>query len=241
MQIRVVDIEEYFDQIARLWVICFPEDDLEYVNYYIKHRLVENKAYCFACFDDTNIVSMINVIHQQTYCNNLSVTIPSGFIVGVCTHPNYRRKGLSAELMRYLCAFYCENKIVSILQLSTQIPKFYEKLGFTRYSEYCPCRYLDKYSGRDTLILHAKDISQEIARDLLLCYIKNAKDGFFKKDEKNIIQMAFLYDEVRVCVTNDGNYDMWMFYDKTYENETTYQMVKYLTVSIPLEQNTENY
>lgn len=241
MQIKVIDIKEYIGRIADLWITCFPEDDVEYVYYYIKHRLIDNGAYCFACMDSETLVSMINVIPQQTHCNNLSMIIPSGFIVGVCTHPDYRKKGYSRELMNYVCDFFCENKKVSVLQLATQIPEFYSGLGFNTYFRYSYSDYFKKYDKNKIRVITHRDFSSEIADDLLACYNKNAKDGFFVKTKNDIIKMVYLYEEIRIAVTEEGSFDSFVFCDKDYDNVTTHQMVKYLTEEVELKANIENY
>lgn len=241
MDIRIIDINEYRPQIAALWLACFPEDDAEFIDYYISHRLIADDAVCFAAFDEKSLVSMINVIPQKTYYDNKKSLVSSGFIVGVCTHSAFRGQGISRKIMDYLSDYYGENKALSVLQLSTEIPAFYEKSGFETYSEYCPAAFFTEEEKANITIYTSSDMTEDLACKLLDCYKKNAKDGYFKKTIGDMWQMADMYEEIRVVKNPENRFEKMIFVDKAYENSKTFQMAKYLDRRFCFAENTENY
>lgn len=114
------------EQIFELWAANFPEDaeNGELISYYLKNSLI----YGIAC--DNRLIGMAAVFSRAIFAGVNERPVPCGFIVGVCTDLRWRGQGLSGIILRQIQKDMDYNGWTA-LALSTFIPRFYEKFGFT--------------------------------------------------------------------------------------------------------------
>ncbi len=114
------------DNLQELWQTCFPPDDGEpfFTREYARERalVVEN--------DDGLIVSMLHFTLQTLTMWN--VEIPVAYMLGVCTHPEYRKQGLAGDLVEQLLFELHLRKIplAVLIPENEGVVRFYEKYGF---------------------------------------------------------------------------------------------------------------
>ena len=112
------------DQIIKLWEICFP-DDAEFTDWYFNNQYCENNTLVFEkdgfiCGALQRIPYFIKNIGQATY------------IYGACTHPDFRKKGIMAEMLDYSDKIDIERGINAtfLVPQSEELFRFYEKFNY---------------------------------------------------------------------------------------------------------------
>ncbi len=115
MTIEPVSVDEQnYPQVLDLLEICFPDDMRKYFE--LHHR--RDPAYSFsqalALAGDGRIVAHVQVFHRQMgYGAN---EIPYGGIADVATHPDWRKRGLSAKLLEEsICYMHSTSLPLSML------------------------------------------------------------------------------------------------------------------------------
>lgn len=93
--IRFADQEDH-NQIQSLWKLCFP-DDGRFDAWFFKYVFSYDHTLLY-CVNHT-ICSMLQVYPYQLTINNKNY--PVQYVYGVCTHPDYRHKGMMADLMDF--------------------------------------------------------------------------------------------------------------------------------------------
>ena len=115
------------EELKQLWQISF-DDSESYVNFYFSRRYrPENTR---ICLNDGHVVSAAQFF---PYDISYDGTILKGvYILGVCTHPDYRRRGFTAQLIREILIEQAANGIeVAFLIPSKQyLFEIYRKFGF---------------------------------------------------------------------------------------------------------------
>lgn len=97
MKVRKLRQEEHL-RTRKLWEEIFTEDTPEFVDYYYSVKAKENEIYVIE--DGDQIVSMLHLNPYQMRIGNQ--ICQTHYIVGVATVPQYRRRGLMAELLNYV-------------------------------------------------------------------------------------------------------------------------------------------
>ena len=122
--------EEKVLGLKQLWHTCFPEDSVEYVDYWFQHRYQEENALIH--WEDGKIVSALHIIRYDIrLCQS---TIPCGFIVGVATLPEYRKRGYVRILMQRALQRLKEDGVL-LTGLSPFQFDFYRAFGYEAVSE----------------------------------------------------------------------------------------------------------
>ncbi|WFD10345.1 GNAT family N-acetyltransferase [Tepidibacter hydrothermalis] len=86
----------------------------------VKRHFESGRSYCIE--EDDEVVS----IAQTTAENSISA-----MIIGVCTHPNYRKKGYASACVSHLCKdLLKENKTLCLFYDNPKAGEMYKKLGF---------------------------------------------------------------------------------------------------------------
>lgn len=243
MTVKLIDLKnaKSVSDFSALWIICFPEDDVKFIKDYINRRLIYNNAMCFGIYEGDLLVSMLSIIPEQTYCDNMTRLVNSGFIVGVGTHTAYRGKGYSRRLMEYAIQYIEQQTDICVLQLSTEIPEFYVKMGFSSYSQQNGNDQIISTDDTGVIIVKPEAVTYEIAQKLLSCYERTAKDGYFKKCIGKIMEMVYYCDEIIIKVSDDGKYEACRFVDYSFENVSTVQMMRNIKGEYIFTGNPENY
>ena len=135
--------EAELPQAKKLWAICFPEDDEEFIDYYFAERTAANCV--FGAFDNANLVSMLCRDSRMMFANG--ELVPVCFVSGVSTDPAYRNRSIVRTLMSKLDAdLICEGFAAALLQPFDF--DFYKKLGY------------EVFSKRRTAVINEKAIEQ---------------------------------------------------------------------------------
>ena len=124
MSLRYADIS-HKQKIMDLWELCFPGERDFAAFFFNKIYRPEN---ALICEDGGQITAMMHLIPFQMSVGGGSV--PAGYIYGVGTHPDFRRRGLSSALMEQ--AFF-EMHLRGVA-ISVLIPQ--EKWLFDFYRQY---------------------------------------------------------------------------------------------------------
>lgn len=119
------------EETQRLWELCFNEndDDVAFTKLYFSERY-SDKVNITSSFDGKIVSAMQLLPYPMTFSGQ---TIPTSYISGACTDPEYRRKGLMAELIaKALRRMKQEGIYVStLIPASDALFLFYEKSQFT--------------------------------------------------------------------------------------------------------------
>lgn len=169
-------------ELADLWLLAFPEDSSEVFDFFWNGRPL-SLADAFCAIIDGHVRSMAFAVT----CGRLMATEitrkaaerklraeQGTFIVGVGTHPDFRGQGLAGNVMRAVCKGAARTG--SFVQLSTFIPKFYERLGFKAFASH---RLISCAPGSDCGITVRKAEGEEGADIVRSIYEKYSGPGCF--------------------------------------------------------------
>lgn len=122
------------EKIKELWKLCF-NDSEEFIELYFGMRY-KNKINIAIESGDEVISALQMIPYPMTFCDK---RIPTSYISGACTHPDFRNRGVMQQLLSQAFARMAQNGIY----LSTLIPAenwlfdYYAQLGYVpvfRYS-----------------------------------------------------------------------------------------------------------
>ena len=157
--------EAELPQAKKLWAICFPEDDEEFIDYYFAERTAANCV--FGAFDNANLVSMLCRDSRMMFANG--ELVPVCFVSGVSTDPAYRNRGIVRTLMSKLDSdLICEGFAAALLQPFDF--DFYKKLGY------------EVFSKRRTAVINEKAIEQAYSELKLTGSEQNKSISFTRPD-----------------------------------------------------------
>lgn len=128
MEIRRIEKSD-IPQVREVWLRVFPEDSEEFLDWFLSQIYDCRRAWGVFC--EGKLVSMANLANTMLLLRERE--IPSNFLQGVATLPEYRGKGYSRTLIRALLKeLRWEGALVSAL--TTDIHDFYRPLGYETYS-----------------------------------------------------------------------------------------------------------
>ena len=118
-----------FNQLKKLWQVSFG-DDAQFVDLYFE-RVYRFENTVTRTVDD-RIASAAQFLYFDITCRGN--VFKGVYLLGICTHPEYRRRGLSSDIIRQILT---EQSALGV-DIAFLIPQeehlfgFYENLGFTR-------------------------------------------------------------------------------------------------------------
>lgn len=127
------------EEVRELWNLCFGDNEA-FTELYFSKRYSEEVN--LAIKEDGKVISAMQILpYPMTFCGTI---IPTGYISGACTHPDFRNKGAMKRLLF--------NSFVRMLEkdipLATLIPaeewlfEYYSKMGFTPAFEYTNINFI---------------------------------------------------------------------------------------------------
>lgn len=119
---------EQKQEIRSLWSLCF--DDTEaFKDFYFERRYKENENFCL--HRDGKVIAALQVIPYSM--GGWSHYIPTGYVSGACTHPDYRGQGVMRNLMtKTMETMYQHvNPLMTLIPATESLFSFYERLGFS--------------------------------------------------------------------------------------------------------------
>ena len=120
---RLVNLNEY-DSLKQLFTLCF-EDSIESVNTFFEKTVSPERI--VAIFDGDKAVSSLYLLESDIIIDGLGYS--AYYVYGVCTHPDYRKKGLMKRL------FHFAEKLVEERSINYLFLVPAEKSLFDMYSE----------------------------------------------------------------------------------------------------------
>lgn len=143
-------------QLKELWNICF-HDSPVFQNWFFQYRVIPE--WSFLLEEDGIIKSCLHTYPYQV--NIRGKEIPAAMICGVCTHPDYRKKGLMGQVFRFaMQQLYQKNRWVAPLTPVT--PGLYDSFGAFVVSDATYLTFTNKIKVEkiDTSIAPICDIEQ---------------------------------------------------------------------------------
>lgn len=129
LKIRIMDSTEY-ELSKALWLECFPDDDHSFVDYYYAKRT--KPEYALGAFSGRSKkpIAMMHLLPMKMRFDGKTENVC--FVSGVCTHPEYRRRGICGMLFsRAFSLMKDAGYAAAVLQPFD--PRFYEKYGFSTF------------------------------------------------------------------------------------------------------------
>lgn len=131
--------------MKQLWHSCFLNDGDEFIDYYFRDRTKQENIYCAFKNGTTNemgahdIISMLHVIPMRFEAiaadDAHRCIVPVGFIAGVATAPEYRKRGIANALLR-AAEEACKGRFAALV-LSPANELFYRHAGYKTVSYRC--------------------------------------------------------------------------------------------------------
>ena len=192
-------------QVKRLWTEAFGEE-MPYTGWYF-HNIYRPER-CLCLYEADNIVSCLQYAPYKMQF--LGKQIPVAYLVGVCTDPSYQHKGYARHLLAEIDADLA--KQYRLLLLYTDIPAFYQPLGF------CHCYRLNhmelpaRFDPGQKKKWRSGTLSyQDIAEyDRIYTLMTADMDGFIRRTPANWLNFLgdFLCDEGALFRKDDA-YLLW--------------------------------
>ena len=121
--------------LTKLWAICFGDDPKEIQGFW---TATFDRIQVYTATDGSTIVAMVCVIPTH-FIDEGGEAHSCGYIYALCTHPNYRGKGIGKALMSHIhknCGFH----YTALVPAEESLFPFYERLG------YQTCFFHDEYT-----------------------------------------------------------------------------------------------
>lgn len=190
------------EQLKELWQLCFG-DSREYADFFF------GRAYrpegTRTRVRDGKIVSAAQFFHFDI--TNGPHLLKSAYILGVCTHPDYRRQGLSGSIIRQILTEQADAgmDLAFLIPSAAHLFTFYEKLGFsgvfTAYEDFLSPVKPDKpYEQMNPSVDALYDFYDKFHRSLPSAVIKDRDYFNFAIDD------FAQYGQIHVCGVNGDIY-----------------------------------
>lgn len=118
------------DDLTELWRLCFHEDSL-----YSEYRPENALVYA----DERRIYAMLHILPRRICCEG--EMLDAGYVFGVGTHPDFRRRGLGGELVEQaMFELYLRNvPLAFLIPGSADVIGFYEAYGWQQLAQRPVC------------------------------------------------------------------------------------------------------
>lgn len=152
--------ENDLEQIKLIWKTCFEDED-KYIEFYLKNRFeTENML---VIHEDGKPVSMASFLPIQL--RQGEEWISAKYVYAVATLPQYRGKGLAAEILQYGFEKYEEPLLLQ--PASEELKKYYERLGFVNSFEKREWEIPENVSGEKADEILTVDCDMEMAAEMM--------------------------------------------------------------------------
>jgi predicted acetyltransferase len=118
------------EELAQLWQLCFG-DPMEYIHHFFERKFDPSKTLVY--WSDHRIVSVVYMLPASIYLENRHE--PVQYIYAVCTHPDYRKRGIMEQMMEYACdeAAAAGQRFSTLLPASDPLYDYYGRLSYREY------------------------------------------------------------------------------------------------------------
>lgn len=191
---RKDDKSEVYD----VWKHAYPNHSRAYLNFYFKH--IFDQGICIVKERDRRIVSSLQINEHVLKFHNQHLLV--GYIAGVGTLPDYRRKGCMREIMESALDEEAHNHLITLIEAFN--PRVYEPFGFETiyYHKFYSIRHEFLEKACTNHLVYSAD-----PKELLLIYQNFVEffDGSYVRDEQYYILLikALITDQKKLIVYRD--------------------------------------
>ncbi len=132
--------EEKLKKFRHLWDLCFSEDSSWWSDMYFE--ILSSKYIRFST-SNNDVISMLHAFPmylQQGENNRNNHPFPLAYLSGICTHPDYRGKGVAGKLIKRTLNEFQQHpegfQYAALIPANESLFNYYEKFGFTRVFDY---------------------------------------------------------------------------------------------------------
>lgn len=121
------------EKVKKLWKLCFNDSD-EFTELYFRMRYQEDRNIAIA--NDQEVVAALQLLpYPMTFCRSL---VPTAYVSGACTHPNYRNLGIMRKLLSLAFErMYRDNVLFStLIPADTWLFDYYARMGYVNTFHY---------------------------------------------------------------------------------------------------------
>ncbi|WP_321479011.1 GNAT family N-acetyltransferase [uncultured Bacteroides sp.] len=120
-------------RIKELWQLCF-QDNEAFTELYFTRRY-NNEVNISIQSGEEVIAAMQTLPYPMTFCGEI---IPTAYVSGACTHPDYRNKGVMMELLSQAFARMHSQGILlsSLIPANNSLFQYYRKSGYASVFNY---------------------------------------------------------------------------------------------------------
>lgn len=126
------------EQIMDLWRLCF-EDSEDFIQAFFTHIYQEKNVITIE--ENGGVISSLQLLPYSIHYHGKE--IPAAYLYGVCTHPNYRKRGLMAKLLKKSFQEMERRgmELTFLLPAHDWLFDCYRKYGYTEIFDYEPFCY----------------------------------------------------------------------------------------------------
>lgn len=142
------------EQVKKLWKQCF-HDSEAFVELYFD--TLYNEEVNIALQEADSVIAALQMLpYPMTYSGN---TVMSGYLSGVCTHPDYRGRGLMTQLLpKALQAMRQKGMLLSMLiPAEPWLFDYYARFGYIRCFDYATFHYVANDHPDENILLKSID------------------------------------------------------------------------------------
>lgn len=110
--------------VYELWKQAYPNQNRNYLNFYFKN--IFEQGTCIVYEQDMRIVSTLQLQEHILQLHDKHITV--SYLLGVATHPDYRRRGYMQALMESILDEASHKHVITLIEAFH--PKLYEQFGF---------------------------------------------------------------------------------------------------------------
>ncbi len=119
---------EHYSQLKALWLTCFPDEEKAALNNFFEKSVTPENV--IATFLGAKIVNAMYLLESEIVLK--SKRYNAIYVYGVCTHPEYRGKGLMKTAFKYLDESVADKSIdyLFLVPATDSLFEMYKKLGY---------------------------------------------------------------------------------------------------------------
>ena len=208
--------ESDYEKLKALWQTAFDDSD-ESLEFFFKNTASPERV--LAVFKDSKPISALYMLESDILINNK--IYPAYYIYAVCTHPDYRGKGLMKILFKELFKVAKSRNIYYLFLVPEEeyLFRIYEKLGFKNGFSYSQEILLK----RDFNNIPKKETQNLTYKTYRKCIEENKGSvpvAVFKESTFNSFFFSVSGEVKTVYIENEG----YALYEETKEKTTVYEL-----------------
>ncbi len=199
--------EGHRQQIVEIWQKCFGDRESEIEHFLsvcgshmrILINVKEDRIAGFLCL----LSSTLQLADAPDLAGNKSVSYPAEYIYAVATNPDFRRQGVSTDLLAYVYSLLSfEKKCGILVPANKELELFYQKRGFVNcFTEKIIPMIVSDSSVTYDIAVHPCSVCDTTSRPRLVCDTASPESAFSIR-ELSVQEYILL----RSCALNGVNH-----------------------------------